>query len=60
MKPGMTGVFCSDTNPRTNDCFWHGKIIQIEGDKLLVEIEDGRKGWIDKKDFTPMYMRREE
>ena len=56
----MTGVFCSDTNPRTNDCFWHGKIIQIEGDKLLVEIEDGRKGWIDKKDFTPMYMRREE
>ena len=49
---GYTGWF-GGTTP-ANDC----KIIEIKGERILVELmDDGRQGWIDAKDFNPMYFK---
>ena len=31
------------------------QILEIKGDKLRVELEDGGEGWIKASDFTPRY-----
>lgn len=51
---GYTGFFCGTQNPHTNDCFWRCRILEEEGDAFMVELEDGNKGWIPKKEFTPL------
>jgi hypothetical protein len=33
------------------------KILEVRGDKFFVETEDGLKGEIPKKEFTPMLIR---
>jgi hypothetical protein len=49
---GYTGWF-GGTTP-ANNC----TIIEIDGDRILVELMgDGRQGWIDAKDFVPMYFK---
>ena len=51
---GYTGWF-GGTDP-ANNC----KIIEIKGDRILVELMvDGRHGWIDAKEFNPLYFRGE-
>jgi len=56
---GYTGFFCGPQNPVSQDCFWRCKILEIDGDKFMVELEDGNKGWIPVKEFTPLAMRGE-
>jgi hypothetical protein len=48
------GFFCGPQNPVSQDCFWRCKILEIDGDKFMVELEDGIKGWIPVKEFTPL------
>ena len=49
---GYTGWF-SGTSPAHN-C----KIIEIKDDRILIELmSDGRQGWIDAKEFNPMYFK---
>ena len=31
------------------------RILEIEGDKLRVELREGGEGWISVSDFTPKY-----
>ena len=38
---GWPGVYC--------------KILEIDGDKLRVELREGGEGWISALDFTPQY-----
>ena len=54
---GYTGVFCGSRNPATGDCFYRCRILEVVGEEFLVELEDGYKGRIKKKEFTPMAMR---
>jgi hypothetical protein len=54
---GYTGFFCGGLNPATQDCFWCCRILDVDNDKFLVELEDGHKGFIPKKEFTPLSMR---
>lgn len=54
---GYTGFFCGPRNPATGDCFWNCRILEVNGDNFMVETEDGNKGWIPKKEFTPKAMR---
>jgi hypothetical protein len=56
---GYTGFFCGGRNPATQDCFWRCRILEEDGDQFMVELEDGNKGWIPKKEFTPLAMRSE-
>jgi hypothetical protein len=56
---GYTGVFCGGINPATQSCFWRCRIIAVDNDKFMVELEDGNKGWIPKKEFTPLWIRVE-
>ena len=58
MKVGYTGTFWSGINPATNDGLWECEILEIQGDMLKVEIEDGRVGMIPKSEFTPRYFRK--
>jgi hypothetical protein len=56
---GYTGFFCGGINPATQDCFWRCRIIEEDDDMFMVELEDGNKGFIPKKEFTPLAMRVE-
>jgi hypothetical protein len=53
---GYTGFFCGSRNPATNDCFWRCRILEADDEKFMVETEDGHKGWIPRKEFTPLFM----
>lgn len=53
---GYTGFFCGTRNPATNDCFWRCRILEADNTTFLVETEDGHKGRIPRKEFTPMAM----
>lgn len=51
---GYTGIICGGRNPRTGDCFWRCRILEVNDTLFRVEIEDGRQGWVPRKEFTPM------
>jgi hypothetical protein len=56
MKPGQTGYFFAPSlSPFELGRFCPAIILEVRGDKLLVEIEDGTKGEILASDFTLRY-----
>lgn len=58
MKVNDTGfIISAQKNPRTNDCFWQAQVLKVEGEKAFLRLEDGREGWMNKTEFTPLYMR---
>ena len=58
MKVNDTGFIVSaQINPRTNDCFWQAQVLEIGSKKVYLQLEDGREVWINKTEFTPLYMR---
>ena len=54
---GYTGTFFTVPNPLEFGKWHKCKILEVRGDKFFVETEDGLKGEIPKKEFTPMLIR---
>jgi len=50
---GYTGTFFVP-NKLSLGKFVHCRILEVRGDKFFVELEDGSKGEIPRKEFSPM------
>lgn len=56
MKVGQTGTFFRPGRPFELGEFIACRVIEIRGEKILVELQDGSQGEIQKDEFTPRYM----
>jgi len=51
---GYTGTFFSIPTPLQFGKWHKCRILEVRGDKFFVETEDGLKGEIPRKEFSPM------
>jgi hypothetical protein len=56
MKIGQTGTFFRPGWPFELGEFIACRVLDILGEKLLVELQDGSHGEIQKSEFEPQYM----
>lgn len=56
MKVGQTGMFFRPGRPFELGEFIACRVLEIRGEKLLVELQDGSQGEIQKDEFTARYM----
>jgi hypothetical protein len=58
---GYTGiVIIGEQNPVSKDCFWQAEVVDDQGDVLVIELEDGRRGEVKRAEFTPRYFYKGE
>jgi hypothetical protein len=56
MEVGQTGTVFVPGKPFELGEFMACKILEVHGEKLRVELENGATGIIEKTEFTPRYM----
>ena len=56
MEVGQTGTVFVPGKPFELGEFMACKILEVQGEKLRVELENGATGIIEKTEFTPRYM----
>ena len=56
MKVGQTGTFFRPGRPFELGEFIACRMLEIRGEKLLVELQDGSQREIQKDEFTAQYM----